>query len=230
MRTTALFAVLVLSSACSDDSSSSTSASAAATSTTAVSTTAVPTTAPPTAPHLTIASTTTAAVGTTAPSDGTACEPFGSLDDQQANFPGTLTSAVGVDIRTGAHPCYERIVIELAPFDAPTPGGMPGYWVRYADGPITLGQSDDIFVELRGDADLLITLGAWMYEVDANGNPIGYAGNIDVFPTNVSTIEEILLIDNSEGVQNWAVGLDEERPFVVTTLTNPDRLVIDIAL
>jgi hypothetical protein len=107
---------------------------------------------------------------------------------------------------------------------------MPGYWVRYADGPITLGQSDDIFVELRGDADLLITLGAWMYEVDANGNPIGYAGNIDVFPTNVSTIEEILLIDNSEGVQNWAVGLDEERPFVVTTLTNPDRLVIDIAL
>jgi hypothetical protein len=119
-------------------------------------------------------------------------------------------------------------VIEFAPGDAPTSAIVPGYWVRYTDDPITLGQTDDQFVELRGDADLLITVESWMYAVDANGRPTDYAGLIDLFPTNVDAIEEIRLIDNWEGVQVWAVGLDRERDLRVDVLADPVRLVIDL--
>lgn len=135
---------------------------------------------------------------------------------------------MGVDIRTGAHECFERIVIEFGPGDAPTPAIPPGYWVRYTDDPVTLGQTDDQFVTIRGAATLLVTAEAWMYQVDVNGVPTDYAGAIDLFPSNVSSIEEIRLIDNSEGVQVWAIGLDRERDLRVSVLRDPQRLVIDV--
>lgn len=184
-----------------------------------------PTTTPATSTTETPATTPTTTSSTTT---SVVCPPIGDRDDRQSGFPGSLSSLVGVDIRTGAHPCFDRVVIEFAPGDAPTPAIVPGYWVRYTDGPITLGQTDDQFVELRGDADLLITVESWMYEVDAAGRPIGYAGAIDLFPTNVETIEEIRLIDNWEGVQVWAIGLDRERDLRVTVLDDPVRLVVDL--
>ncbi len=182
-------------------------------------------TAPPT-------STTSPAPSTTPPGATTSvvCPSIGGRDGVLSNFPGGLTSLVGIDIRTGGHDCFERIVIEFVQGDAPTPGIPPGYWVRYTDDPVTLGQTDDQFVTVRGDAVLLMSVEAWMYGVDAAGRPTDYAGPIDLFPTNVATIEEIRLIDNSEGVQVWAVGLDRERDLRVTTLRNPQRLVIDVGL
>ena len=156
------------------------------------------------------------------------CVSIGGRDGVMSDFPGGLTSLVGVDIRTGAHACFERIVIEFAPGDAPTPGIPPGYWVRYTDDPITLGQTDDQFVTVRGEATLLASVEAWMYDVDAAGVPTEYAGPIDLFPDNVSWIEEIRLIDNSEGVQVWAIGLDRERDLRVSVLRDPQRLVIDV--
>lgn len=146
------------------------------------------------------------------------------------NFPQRLSSLVGVEIRTGAHGCYERIVLELAQGPAPTPSDFPGYWVRYGTNPVTLGQTDDQFAMIRGDAVLLVTVASWMYETDASGQPIDYAGGIDLFPTNVRTIREVRLIDNFEGVHTWAIGLDTARDFVVDTLGGPDRLVIDVML
>jgi len=137
-----------------------------------------------------------------------------------------MTSLVGVDIRTGTHPCFERIVIELAPSDIPTPGGMPGWWVRYATGPITLGQTDDQFVEILGDETLLVSMNAWMPSMEGQG----YQGQRDIFPTNVSHLLELRQIDNWEGQHTWAIGVDQKRPFRVTTLSAPDRLVIDVAI
>jgi hypothetical protein len=133
---------------------------------------------------------------------------------------------VGVDIRTGAHSCYERIVIELADSTIPTAGGMPGWWVRYADGPITLGQTDDQFVEVLGDATLLVSMNAWMPSMDGEG----WVGSTDIFPTNVTHVLELRQIDNWEGQNTWAVGIDTERPFRVFTLASPTRLVVDVRI
>lgn len=171
--------------------------------------------------------------GTTAPvttvpgtSTTVACEFTGATTDRRDSFPERMTSMVGVDIRTGAHSCYERIVIELADSTMPTPGGMPGWWVRYADGPITLGQTDDQFVEVEGDATLLISMNAWMPSMDGEG----WVGSTDIFPTNVTHVLELRQIDNWEGQNTWAVGIDTERPFRVFTLASPTRLVVDIRI
>jgi hypothetical protein len=134
---------------------------------------------------------------------------------------------VGVDIRTGAHDCYERIVIELGTSDIPTTDRFPGWWVRYQDDPITLGETDDQFVQLRGDANLMITVESWMPFPFGDGVE-GYDGPTDITPTNVSTILQLYQTNNWEGVTTWAAGLDRERPFTVFTLQDPPRLVVDV--
>ena len=157
------------------------------------------------------------------------CEFAGGLDDVLYEFPMVMSGEVGADIRTGSHPCFERIVIELEGRDADLAPIVPGYWVRYADGPLTLGQTDDQFVELAGDADLLITVNAWMTFIEGEGQLVGYNGPTDIVPANVSAIEELRLLDNSEGVHTWAVGLDRQRDFRVETLADPTRIVVDIS-
>jgi hypothetical protein len=157
---------------------------------------------------------------TTVPSTtATNCPPTGSVDPKEENFP-ELMSLLGSDVRTGLHPCFERIVIELE-----GDGPLPGWWVRYAEGPVSLGQTDDQFVELRGDADLLITVSSWMTDMEGNG----YQGDRQILPEGLTAIEELYLIDNFEGMHTWAVGLDQERPFSVFTLTEPPRIVIDVS-
>lgn len=132
---------------------------------------------------------------------------------------------VGVDIRTGGHGCYERVVIEFAESGDPVPVWMPGWWVRYADGPVTLGESNET-VDLAGDATLLITAAAWM----PNMEYVGYDGPTQFVPDNVTHLLELRQVYNWEGYSTWAVGLDRERPFRVFTLTQPSRLVVDIGV
>jgi hypothetical protein len=186
--------------------------------------TAVPTTA---APPVTVTAPTSAAVSTSGPTSTPPCPAAGSTDDVEYAFPSGLSALVGVEIRTGGHECFERIVVELAPYDSPVPAAFPGYWIRYEDGPVFLGESDET-VEIAGDATMLITIASWMYDTGADGRPTEYAGAIDLFPSNVTFIEEIRLVDNWEGVHTWAIGLDRARPFVVERLSSPDRLVVDL--
>lgn len=192
--------------------------------------TATATTAPSSGSTETPATATSAPVAPTAVATSTSCEAVGSVDEVVHEFPLRLTSEIGADIRTGSHECFERIVVELQAGFAPTPDGLPGYWVRYADGPLTLGQTDDQFVELDGDADLLITVNAWMQTFDENAQLVGYDGPTDFRPTGLQAIQQLYMLDNSEGVHTWAVGLDRERPFRVFTLADPTRIVVDVSV
>jgi hypothetical protein len=245
MRTTLpLLLVLTLAgSACVGDGSSTTTSgpsTTAATVTTLPSTTAPATTAPattapattgpastapPTTSPATSQPTTSAPTTTVAPPTTAACTFNGSTRTRLDGFPERMTAVVGVDIRTGAHPCYERIVIEFADSSAPIPGGMPGWVVRYADGPIYLGESDET-VDLEGDATLLVSVAAWMPSMEGEG----YDGPTRIFPNNVSHLLELRQVDNWEGQHTWAIGLDRTRPFNVFTLPNPMRLVIDVGV
>ena len=112
---------------------------------------------------------------------------------------------VGSDIRTGAHPCFERVVIELS-----GPGDMPGVRVEYVDDPVHLSPSDET-VEIDGDATLVISVAAWMPSMEGDG----YAGPVDFSPTNVEHILQLRQVENFEGMSAWAVGLDTERDFEV---------------
>jgi hypothetical protein len=226
--------VALCAASCSDGgdaASASSNTTATSTSTTSTSTTTSSVAPSTTATTTSTTTTTTTTVGSTvAPGTTVVCSPRGGQDEVTVNFPNQLSSLVGVEIRTGAHDCYERIVLELAQGPAPTPSEFPGYWVRYGANPVALGQTDDQFVTIEGGAVLLVTVASWMYETDASGDPVDYAGALDLFPTNVRTIRELRLIDNFEGMHTWAIGLDTRRNLVVDTLTSPDRLVIDVML
>jgi hypothetical protein len=155
----------------------------------------------------------------TTPATSEPCEPPTSTDPVSVDFPMGMSSLVGREIRTGAHPCFERVVLELQ-----GEGEMPGYRVGYVADPVKLSPSD-IEVDIAGDATLVLSVAAWMTTMEGEG----YDGPDRITPTNVDTIDELRLIENFEGMHQWAIGLDRERPFSVTTLDDPPRIVVDIA-
>ena len=182
----------------------------------AVTTAAPATTAAPTVPPA------TAPPGTEPPSTEPAedCDEPVGRDTFNDGFPNRMSGMVGSDIRTGAHACFERVVIELAD----GPGDMPGVRVDYVDDPVLLSPSDQT-VDIEGDATLVISVAVWMPSMEGEG----YAGPTDFRPTNVTRIEQVRQIENFEGMTAWAIGLDRERDFEVTFLDDPARIVVDIA-
>jgi hypothetical protein len=42
-------------------------------------------------------------------------------------------------------------------------------------------------------------------------------------------VRELVRAGGFESVLSWAVGVDEKRPFRVTRLENPSRIVVDVA-
>lgn len=147
------------------------------------------------------------------------CVPPTNTEPISVGFPETLSSLSGHEIRTGSHPCFERVVLELE-----GSGDLPGYRVEYVDDPVRLSPSD-LTVDVAGDATLVLSVGAWMTTMEGQG----YNGPEQIEPTNVEHIYELHLIENFEGMHQWAIGLDEPRAFDVTTLLDPPRIVIDIA-
>lgn len=175
------------------------------------------TTTSTTPPTTSIVSTTTATTEQ-ATTTSTECTDTFGVDPVSENFPQQLSGLVVREARTGAHPCFERVVIEFE-----GTGDFPGYRVEYVADPVLLSPSD-LTVEIAGDATLVLAVGSWLSNMEGEG----YAGPQQIFPTNVEHIEELRVIENFEGMHQWAIGLDEERGFRVTTLLDPPRIVIDI--
>ncbi len=188
--------------------SDSSEATAPVSSTSAVSTTVATSTT-------TVATSTTATPSTTT----TVCPVFTDTDVQSDGFPGMLSGLVGADVRVGADPCHERFVLELQ-----GTGQFPGWWVRYQSPPL-LDDPRGEPVDVAGSAFIVVTVESWMTNMEGEG----YKGPTRITPTNVSHIKELVMLGNFESVTLWAIGLDQQRPFKVSMLDNPPRLVIDIA-
>lgn len=227
MRNRHLLPVLVLLlAACSSERSSTSTSSVVGsepgTSVTApASTTGTDTTVPPTTTGtettaVTVAPT-TATTPPTAPPTTEACRRLGDTSTKTSSDPIAMSSMVGVDIRVGDHACFERVVIELG-----GSGDFPGWSAEYVSGPVRLGESDE-FVEIDGDATLLVRMGMWMPTMEGDG----YSGPTDIRPTTVDHIRELRQTENWEGYSIWAIGVDEEYRFTVTLEHTPERLVID---
>lgn len=158
------------------------------------------------------------------PSETATCEEFGtdqsseSSDDSSADKAGHIW---GVDMRVGTHQCYDRWVFEFA-----GDGGMPHWWVRVHDsGTFMSDGGDGGWIEpLEGNAALEVLFSAWAY--DAPDGPWEYEVDIvtDAFPA----IQEARVTSSWEGISQVGLGLDEVRPYRVSWLTDPGRLVIDV--
>jgi hypothetical protein len=128
-------------------------------------------------------------------------------------------SGVVTDVRVGAHPesgGFDRIVFEFK-------AGSAGGWVEYVNKQDVLSCGPGEVVPLQGQAALKVHFdGAGQHE--------------DFVPTNAprqlsgpgNSILESKSICDFEAVLEWAMGTSGVKPFSVTVLDNPKRVVIDV--
>ena len=143
-----------------------------------------------------------------------------TLDEASSpTFPdlGGNIGGIGV-VRVGHHTGFDRVVWQF-------PGsGRPTYRVHYVDEPTADGSGDA--VDVAGDAYLevmITTVG-----IPADGAPRPRKASASSIAGTV-VAEALPVYGGFEGYGQAFVGVrDRERPFKVTVLRNPTRLVVDI--
>ncbi|HEY1644365.1 MAG TPA: hypothetical protein VGG35_27125 [Streptosporangiaceae bacterium] len=123
-----------------------------------------------------------------------------------------------LDVRVGAHHCYDRMVIDLGP------GAVPGYRVGYVGTVRSEGSGQA--VPLRGRAQLEITLrGGAASSFPAWGSELANVSGFRVF-------RQVAGAGSAGGSTEIGLGVRGRRPFRVSVLHGPgrdSRLVIDVA-
>ncbi len=174
------------------------------------------------------ASTTSSATQSASPSDSPSASaespspapaadgpPFPESTDPQTAEPTGEWDLQLVDVRVGDHDGFDRVVLELSGV------ATPGWGVAWGDEAVAEGSGD--VVPLEGDHVLTISAsgtampGPGSFEVPARLGPAG-------------AVAEVQVHGWFEGYTQVFAGVDgDERPFRVFTLTDPPRLVVDIA-
>jgi len=122
------------------------------------------------------------------------------------------------DIRIGAHDGFDRVVLEVGGT------GTPGWDVRYVDEASSQGKGEPVPVD--GDAVLQVT-------VTGAGYP--YATGVEEFAgpaltgTGTSAVTEVVYDATFEGTAVAFVGTTTEAPFRVYALSDPTRIVVEVA-
>jgi hypothetical protein len=144
---------------------------------------------------------------------------WGSLEK---TAPG-LSQAPVVNVRTGRHSCYDRLVIDVA-------GDVGGYTVAYV--PVVIQDGSGAEIPTRGGAALQITVNDPAYDV--NGTPTySPANRLELRNvTGYRTFRQVVFAGSVEGYTSIGLGVRARLPFRVFTLDGPgtsSRLVVDVA-
>jgi len=119
-----------------------------------------------------------------------------------------------VAVRVGQHDGYDRLVIEFN-------GPIPAYSVTGRSGTSFTTSPKGQTVTLGGTNGVLIVMHSIV-------NWTSYSGPF-AFTPNFPILREARQIENFEGYQQWALGIQGSPCLRVTTLTSPSRLVVDAA-
>jgi len=130
-----------------------------------------------------------------------------------------MSSASLTGIRTGQHPCYDRLVVDLTQAQGPLPYAVSYTTVR--------GVGSGNPIPLAGGADLQITL-------RAHGESLSFADpNHIANVTGFRTFRQVASAGSFEGVTVLGLGVRARLPFRVFVLDGPgaghQRLVVDVA-
>jgi hypothetical protein len=164
--------------------------------------------------------TTTTVTGTTTSSttatglEGASTEPaVASATDEEV--------ALLTDVRAARHEGYDRVVFEFR-------NVVPGYDVRYMQKPVHADGSGEE-VPVKGTAALVVRMEpALDADLTQESAPRTYLGP-QRFTPDAAVVAELVRTGGFEAVLTWAVGVDERRPFKVTHLESPARIVVDVA-
>ena len=122
-----------------------------------------------------------------------------------------------VDVRTGRHEGFDRVVFEFT-------GTLPGYRVEYTTAPAE-GCGSGLAAEIAGAALLQVRMAPAAAHDDDGASTFGPQELTPGLPA----ILEIESTCDFEAILTWVVGLSETADFSVTDLVEPLRVVVDVA-
>ena len=126
---------------------------------------------------------------------------------------GGVASTTVTAVRVGQQDGFDRFVIEFG-------GGVPAYSVTPQNGTVFTRSPKGDQVTLAGTTGVLVNVSSvtnWTSYTGPNGFKPGYP-----------FLREASLIENFEGSQQWALGVQGTVYMHVYTLTSPNRLVVDV--
>ena len=156
-------------------------------------------------------------------------EPAPSIEASSAPFAGDLEPDVEepiggplsvTSVRVASQDGFDRVVFELDGNEA----GEPGWRVEYTDAPSSQGSGDSVDVTGGATLALLITGVGYPFDTgvdEVSGDP--------TLPAGLGVVEDVVLGAVFEGQYEAFIGVSTERPFTVTRLADPARVVVDIA-
>lgn len=134
--------------------------------------------------------------------------------------PGGQAKLTVTDIRIGRHEGFDRVVYELGGT------GTPGWRVGYVDEAVQDGSGK--LVPVAGNGILQVLIDGSAYPFDSGAEP--YCGPDPVVADPGGVVTEVHGSGVFEGVTQSFVGVTEAgRPFRVSALTDPTRIVVDVA-
>lgn len=145
-------------------------------------------------------------------------EPVPTDSSDKTSAAGTESKLTVVDIRVGEHDGFDRVVYEMGGT------GTPGWRVKYVDAATQEGSGKP--VDIKGAAVIQVLIDGSAYPFDSGveqysgPNPVPGVGGV-VTEVNGSNV--------FEGVTQSFIGVTEKQPFTVTTLSDPPRVVVDVA-
>lgn len=119
------------------------------------------------------------------------------------------------DIRVGSHEGYDRVVFEY------TGDGVPQFNASYSEDPRQQASGNPLAVP--GNAAFEIIVHGTSGDENAEAK---YAGMTNLNVASGS-ITEVINGGSFEGVSQYFIGLDSQRPYKVTVLENPTRIAVD---
>jgi hypothetical protein len=174
--------------------------------------------AAPAATTTTTPATTTQAAPTTTTAAATASWSTATKHGPGSHQPPDGPSAKLAAVRAASHPGYDRVVFQFAG------AKVPGYRIGYVR-EIALGETDDQFLTLEGDALIEAT-----FQGTASDD---YRAGTQTMPDKLTPalpqVRQLGLAEDWEGVVRIGIGLDHRAGFRVLELTDPVRVVFDVA-
>lgn len=144
---------------------------------------------------------------------------WGTHDRVRNSGKGTTLSVV--DVRTGRHDGFSRIVIELD-----GQGNEPGFAARYV--PAAIKDPSGIRVDIAGEAVLEVVVSGWGYPHDVGIDD--FSGPWPVSGPASGSVTEVLPGGFFEGLAQFFIGVrGGVKPYTATTTQGPPRIVIDMA-
>jgi hypothetical protein len=152
---------------------------------------------------------------------------IGDLSTRTRQSAGFLTvgqpTAQLVGVRQASQPGFQRVVLEFAGDTAPQ------YRIGYETPPVRQPGSG-FPVDIPGSAVLQIHAEpASQVDMSQQDFPPTYDGPLQIPMQGPGPATDLVFVGDFEGNLYWAIGLSREAPFAVGVLSNPTRLVIDIA-